>query len=756
MAHNFQIPQSPTTYTYSFTDFLGVDYNNPFDSDIRHSPKMINMILQNGYLKKRYGLKIKTHIDDAPIYGIWNYDIPSDKDFDEIFIVHCGSKLYEVSKDFNTKAMIMSGLAENDSYGMFLGDKLVILDGKRAIIYGNYNGMYTAQYMDTVSYIPTTTIGLSPSGLNGTHYNSANLMTQFRINEFLADGTSTEYHTDSSTISATISDTTVWILNNDTGVWDLVDSSEYSVDSNNKITFNTAPPAPVMVGRDNVRIQFKSTTEDLANLINKCRFCIPFGYQGNNQRLFFSGNPDQPNCDWHSSLVESQPDPTYIPDDTFAVIGSQPIVGYLRLSDGTLAILKKLSDTDCSIYYRTSNAQGQFDVFPLLSGTKNVGCLSHYTCVNVQNNAMFLSELGIFQAVTGAASSTLERYADNKSYYIDKKLLTEDNLESAKALSIGSLYYLFINNKLYIGDTSKITQPKNMNINQYQWWPCEFDFNVTSVLRWNNLPIIGDEHGFIKMFGDDYIDEIDGVNTKEVYSYFETLPIDFSTSGALRSIKAKTTRAFTLNYIAPENTRFKFGYKTIDEDSVESEEIYKLVSGLVKDYESLPYGTKLNFNNIIYTTDSIEGITGWYYGTQTDTLKTILGFYANNGNIRLGIFTVDTSDPDNYVIEFIKEFYDGTRYLLNNFILKKVLNSDNTLVNSDLNIASINFTNTESPFDNIHISNPTLNDVPQTINIKEKARKVMFLKFFVESDILACEFDRIFIDFRMAGKYRGE
>ena len=46
--------------------------------------------------------------------------------------------------------------------------------------------------------------------------------------------------------------------------------------------------------------------------------------------------------------------------------------------------------------------------------------------------------------------------------------------------------------------------------------------------------------------------------------------------------------------------------------------------------------------------------------------------------------------------------------------------------------------------------------MPQTITIKEKARKIMFIKFYVESKKLACEFDRVFIDSRNAGKYRGE
>src|SRR5574344_1801923 len=624
MAKNFDVPQSPTVYTYGFTDFLGVDYNNQLDVDVRHSTNMKNMILESNYLKKRYGLKIKIHIDNAPIYGIWNYDVPSDSQFDEIFIIHCGNKLYEVDKNFTTKAQIMTGLAENDSFGMFLGDKLVILDGLRAIVYGKYGNSYGAQYMDSVAYEPTTTIGLTPAGTGGTHYESVNAMTQYRINEFLADGNSTEYHTDSYAISSTSGDTKVWIMNNNTGVWDLQDSSTYTVNTNNLITFNSAPPAPVVAGRDNVRIRFKSTTADQRNLINKCRFCAPFGYQGNNQRLFFSGNPDQPNVDWHSDLVASQPDPTYVPDDSFAVIGSQPIIGYLRLSDGTLAILKGLSDTDCSIYYRTSNAQGKWDIFPLLSGTKNVGCLNPYCCVNVQNNAMFLGELGVFQAVTGEASSTLERYADNKCYYINKKLLSEANLDKSKALSIGPLYYLFVNNKLYICDTSKITQPKNSNINQYQWWPCQLDINVTAVTRWNNKAIIGDTEGYIKMFGDDYIDELrienNKIITKNVDCYFETIPFDFTTSSVLRSTKAKTTRAFTLNYIAPETTKFEFGYRTIDEDKVESEEIYKIVDESfdndLSEYIYLTYGTKLLFDNTVTYTSSGDGFSGSLYGTQ--------------------------------------------------------------------------------------------------------------------------------------------
>ena len=754
MAKSFDVPQSPTVYTYGFTDFLGVDYNNPLDVDGRHSPNMKNMILESNYLKKRYGLKIKMHVANAPIYGIWNYDVPSDSQFDEIFIIHCGNKLYEVDKNFTIKSQIMTGLAENDSFGMFLGDKLVILDGLRAIVYGKYGNSYGAQYMDQVAYEPTTTIGLTPAGIGGTHYESVNAMTQYRINEFLADGSSTEYHTDSYAISATSGDTKVWIMNNETGVWDLQDPSTYTVNTNNLITFNSAPPAPVVIGRDNVRIRFKSTTADQRNLINKCRFCAPFGYQGNNQRLFFSGNPEQPNVDWHSDLVASQPDPTYIPDDSFAVIGSQPIIGYLRLSDGTLAILKHLTDTDCSIYYRTSNASGQYDIFPLLSGTKNVGCLSNYTCCNVENHAMFLGELGVFEAVTSSASSTLERYADNKSYYINKKLLLENNLESAKAISIGSKYYLFINDKMFIADTSKSTLPKNGNVYQYEWFPCEWNTVVESVLRWNNQLIIGDDNGNIKMFGNDYVDEISEEYNENVESYFETVPIDFTTTSYNRATKAKSTRNFIMNYIAPENTKFTFGYKTID-DTVDSETIYKLVSGSLPSISSVevdyPYGTKINLNNKDIYTANVNGIYAWYYGTQTEKLKTLFGFYSKDGEITLGVFTYNVESKE---IKFLKILYSTTEgHKQNEFILKKLLHGSASIVATDLNLNLITITPSGEI---ITISDPTLNEIPQTIVLKEKARKIMFFKMFVKSEELACEFDRFYIEFRMSGKYRGE
>ena len=754
MAVSFKVPESPATFLNSLTEFLGVDYNNPLDLDVRHSPKMINMILENGYMHKRNGVKIKKHIDNKPIYGIWQYDVPSDEEFNEILIVHCGDKLYEVSTDFTVQTQVMSGLAEQDSYGMFMDDKLIILDGRRAIIYGKYNGTYGPQYMDQVAYIPTTTEALNPDGTSGTLIESANMMTPYRINTFISDGTSTVYHTDSKTIGTGIGDTKVWKLNATTGEWDLMDSGAYTVASNNTITFYEPIEATPITGAPNVKILFKSTTEDLANRINKCRFCAPFGYRGNNQSMFYSGNPDVPNCDWHSDIgLGIIVDPTYIPDDTFTVIGSQPIIGYLRLSNGTLAILKKLSDSDCSIYYRTSNTYNNYYVYPLIKGTKNVGCLSNYTCVNIRNADLFLSEQGVCAAVTDDADSALERYADNKSYYINKKLLTESNLDNARAIGINDYYYLFINNKVYVGDSAKLTQTANNTIYQYQWYLFD-NIPVRNVMRWNNDIVMGDNNGNIKMFGTDYVDELDIGVTQNVACYFETIPLDFS-----NPIIAKTTRNFLLNYIAEENTKFDFGYRTIDEEEVVSETIYKLVDGSMPNDNTeeinYPYGTQLNFDTTkVPSTSSSYGISGYYYGTQTATSKNFIGFYKpENENIMLGVFNIDMTDSENPIITPIKIFYD-TEYKYDKFIIKKLLHGKLLDINTDTGIPSLNLISLN--FADITLGDPILNKIPQTLRIKEKARKIMFLKLYIKSTELACEFDRMYIEYRKAGKYRGE
>lgn len=61
-----------------------------------------------------------------------------------------------------------------------------------------------------------------------------------------------------------------------------------------------------------------------------------YGYEGNGNRIFVTGNKDFSNYDFWCE----QENPLYWPDENFSRVGTEPITGYARLNDGTLAILK--------------------------------------------------------------------------------------------------------------------------------------------------------------------------------------------------------------------------------------------------------------------------------------------------------------------------------------------------------------------------------------------------------------------------------
>ena len=130
---NFNVPSSPATYEANLTGFLGVDFSSSItDIDRRRSPRGHNFINNNGTIEKRNGYKVLAYLgENANINGIWNVDTLNG----EYFIVHCGTKLYEMKTDFSSYTEILTGLKDNISEGAIIKSKLLILDGKRAIVY---------------------------------------------------------------------------------------------------------------------------------------------------------------------------------------------------------------------------------------------------------------------------------------------------------------------------------------------------------------------------------------------------------------------------------------------------------------------------------------------------------------------------------------------------------------------------------------------------------------------------------------------
>ena len=174
-ATQFNIPSSPTLKVYKNDRFLGADFTSDASTvDETKSPNTVNMIRSvPGKIRKRMGYK---EIGDYK-HRIWGVHHLSTTD---IWLVHAGDKLYNLSAPKGRKwaadnkevvtadkaenimlltgdyedTMIYSGMAQHRSVSLELSQKLIILDGKKALIFDGF----TVKDLSDNAYIPTLRI----------------------------------------------------------------------------------------------------------------------------------------------------------------------------------------------------------------------------------------------------------------------------------------------------------------------------------------------------------------------------------------------------------------------------------------------------------------------------------------------------------------------------------------------------------------------------------------------------------------------
>lgn len=478
------------------------------------------------------------------INGIWNID----KNDNNVFVVHVEDKLYLLDSDFNNPEEIELDEPVNDilSQGVYLNNKLVIFDGNRTIIYGKFGDEWAAKYGDEIGYVPTTTIARNPDGTGGSTYEDINLFQPYRINSFLANGLDDTYKLDSPYDDE---EPTATILNSNGELEDLTIDS-YDKDAAT-VKFTSIPPAFSVVGRDSVFVRFKVTNEETADYINHSTIITTFGYNGNNNRIFVTGNPEFPNIDWFSETD----DPTYFPAQNYTRIGFEPIKSYLRLNDGTLAILKGVSDTDATIYYRKSMIYNGQEVFPIASGVKSIGNISKYANANLLNDPLTLSELGIYSIV---GSDYQEKFAMERGYFVKNKLLAEENLEDAIAITFRDKYYLAVNGNVYIADARYASRVKDSNSDfQYEWYFWN-NIPVRTWLTYNNQLYFCTKDGNICKFDNNSCYDYN----IPLYQGFDTTYLDL---GSIT--EAKTVKRVTVISRPFEDNEFTLSYMTSDEES---------------------------------------------------------------------------------------------------------------------------------------------------------------------------------------------
>lgn len=252
--------------------------------------------------------------------------------------------------------------------------------------------------------------------------------------------------------------------------------------------------------------------------------CITtFGVDGANDRIFMGGSEEAPNIVYFSENdIDLRPNPTYFPANQFIVCGSSnaPVTSFLRVTDGTLAILKKTTDIeDVSVFYvsgfyneikdeETGNTYYEAR-FTVKSGDIAKRGISSGAVINFEGDNIFASETGVYGIQLSDNVASGERYAKERSRTINPRI-TKLGCENAKSIVYNDKLFLAVaEGETYVADarykyTLKGDQANTFN---YEW------FRLTNlfVKEWftigNNLYFVDKDDYFCKItdgFSDQY------------------------------------------------------------------------------------------------------------------------------------------------------------------------------------------------------------------------------------------------------------
>lgn len=430
MSVSFKVPSSPKRSVAVIDEFLGVDFtNSPSNVDLKKSPNGINMIRDvPGKVRKCMGYEtIKTYSDR--INGAHF------RHGDEEYLIHSGTKLYKGD------SVLYSDMDDARSKSWQIEDNLYIVDGKALLV---YDGTTVKKASDD-GYIPILTIAKAPSG-GGEQYEPLNLLQPGFTELFAGTATDRTFQLSFSGLDSTA--VQAWLLNS-SGNWvRKTEGTDFSVNrSTGAVTFTTAPGVSPVSGEDNVKITAFRTVSGYADRINKCKIGILFGVNGAADRIFLSGNPDYINYDWYCDYNN----PLYWPDTGYATLGTarSAIIGYSIIND-RLAAHKDSMEDDRNVIIREGNITDNEPTFKIVNTLQGAGAIAPYSFAYLSNEPLFLTELGIYaitpQDVTG------EKYSQNRSFFLNGKLLEEPNMSEAFACVYKDMYWLALNNVAYILD----------------------------------------------------------------------------------------------------------------------------------------------------------------------------------------------------------------------------------------------------------------------------------------------------------------
>ena len=270
--------------------------------------------------------------------------------------------------------------------------------------------------------------------------------------------------------------------------------------------------------------------------------------------------PDYSSRVWWSAIN----DPLYFPDTNYSEVGSNDttVVGLTKVGD-YLAAIKQSKTTDTAIFLLYPTSFEEDTTFAVKQGVQGVGALARYSFNILGDETLFLSPNGVMAI---APSEDNEHKVLNRSYFVDKKLLAEPDIETSYSFVYDGKYFLSVGNgRVYVLDGNQRNSWGNDKTNLV--YECYYLENVPAqcFMKYDGKLLFSDGDN-VCMFGDSFFDAYDVVSGDENAPVFAEWSTILDDDGALHYYKNMQKKGNLVSILPMENeSGFKQVY--VDEDT---------------------------------------------------------------------------------------------------------------------------------------------------------------------------------------------
>ena len=208
-----------------------------------------------------------------------------------------------------------------------------------------------------------------------------------------------------------------------------------------------------------------TTVDESMVAFSQCARALVFG-SGIINQVFLTASPyfEYNTRMWYSAAT----DPTYWPDTNYIEVGATdtPVMGLMKVGE-YLGVIKKGTSFDTSIYLAYPTSFDNDTTYAVKQNINGIGAISTGAFNILNEEPLFLSKSGIMGIEVSQEDT--DRQLRNRSFYVNKRLCAEPELESAISFVYDGLYYLAVSGNCYVLDGSQKNSWQNTKTNlQYE------------------------------------------------------------------------------------------------------------------------------------------------------------------------------------------------------------------------------------------------------------------------------------------------